>query len=58
VADLATDEELQQALVRVIQREAGQMSSAEDPQSEINLRRWVEDMRRALRANPARSDDK
>lgn len=56
MADRVTDAELEQALAQVIEHEAEQMVAEEDPESESNLRRWVEDVRRVMLAGRSSVD--
>ncbi len=51
-----SDEELERALAELAQREAEVDESDVDEQSQVNLRRWVEAMRREIQTDEGKSE--
>ncbi len=51
-----SDEELERALAELAQREAEVDESEVDEQSQVNLRRWVDAVRREIQTDDGKSD--
>lgn len=56
MSNRVSDEELERALAELAQREAHVDASDVDEQSQVNLRRWVDAVRRDIQTDDGQSD--
>jgi hypothetical protein len=56
MSNRVSDEELERALAELAQREAEVDASEVDEQSQVNLRRWVDAVRREIQTDDGKSD--